>query len=92
MNTSRPEADGRVKSVAFDEVAIHVVLMDGRRVSAPLAWYPRLEGQRRNSGSGGFHAGEVMECIGKSWMRTSVPRCYCASIHRQKYTSLGVAT
>lgn len=42
MNTSRPRSDGRVKSVAFDEGAIHVELVDGRRVSAPLAWYPRL--------------------------------------------------
>lgn len=44
MNTSGPGADARVKSVGFDEASIHVELMDGRRVSAPLAWYPRLAG------------------------------------------------
>lgn len=71
MNTSRPESDGRVKSVAFDEVAIYVVLMDGRRVSAPLAWYPRLEGatpeQRRRwvpcGGGYGMHWEELDEDV-----------------------------
>lgn len=42
MNTSTLETDERVKNVAFDQTALHVELMDGRRVSAPLAWYPRL--------------------------------------------------
>ena len=42
MNTSTPGSDERVKDVEFDEGAIHVELMDGRRVSAPLVWYPRL--------------------------------------------------
>lgn len=42
MNTSAPESDERVKGVAFDDESIHVELMDGRCVSAPLAWYPRL--------------------------------------------------
>jgi hypothetical protein len=42
MHTSPLKSDARVKSVSFDSDAIHVELMDGRRVSAPLAWYPRL--------------------------------------------------
>jgi hypothetical protein len=35
-------ADTRVKSVAIDSDRLTVELMDGRAISAPLAWYPRL--------------------------------------------------
>jgi hypothetical protein len=35
-------ADERVLDVRFDEASLHVDLMDGRTISAPLAWYPRL--------------------------------------------------
>ena len=35
-------ADERVKSVSFTEDRINVDLMDGRTISAPLIWYPRL--------------------------------------------------
>jgi len=34
--------DERVLDVRFDEASLHVDLMDGRTISAPLAWYPRL--------------------------------------------------
>ena len=35
-------ADERVKSVRSDEDALSVDLMDGRTITVPLAWYPRL--------------------------------------------------
>ena len=35
-------ADLRVRDVAIDENGLHVALMDGRTISVPLAWYPRL--------------------------------------------------
>ncbi|HEX5775115.1 MAG TPA: DUF2442 domain-containing protein [Caulobacteraceae bacterium] len=35
-------ADARVKSVTIDADRLTVELMDGRAISAPLAWYPRL--------------------------------------------------
>ncbi len=35
-------ADERVKNVSFTEDSISVDLMDGRTISAPLIWYPRL--------------------------------------------------
>ncbi len=35
-------ADERVKSVSFTQDSISVDLMDGRTISAPLLWYPRL--------------------------------------------------
>ncbi len=34
--------DERVLDVRFDEHSLVVDLMDGRTISAPLAWYPRL--------------------------------------------------
>ena len=35
-------ADERVKSVYFTEETISVDLMDGRTITVPLVWYPRL--------------------------------------------------
>ncbi|MEX0272440.1 DUF2442 domain-containing protein [Leptolyngbyaceae cyanobacterium UHCC 1019] len=35
-------ADERVKNVSFTEKTISVDLMDGRTITVPLAWYPRL--------------------------------------------------
>ena len=35
-------ADERVKNVRIDEDSLTIDLMDGRAISVPLAWYPRL--------------------------------------------------
>jgi hypothetical protein len=35
-------ADERVQDVRFDVHSVIVDLMDGRTISASLAWYPRL--------------------------------------------------
>ncbi len=35
-------ADLRVRGVSIDTDELHVALMDGRTISVPLAWYPRL--------------------------------------------------
>jgi hypothetical protein len=35
-------ADERVKEVSFSEDALSVTLMDGRTITVPLTWYPRL--------------------------------------------------
>lgn len=42
MATSARIADERVAGVAFDTDRLVVDLMDGRTISVPLAWYPRL--------------------------------------------------
>jgi|TARA_R100000049_G_C1938346_1_gene82263 hypothetical protein len=42
MNISAKVTDERVLDVRFDEASLIVDLMDGRTISAPLAWYPRL--------------------------------------------------
>lgn len=40
--SSSPKTDPRAKKVAFSSDELSVVLADGRRISVPLAWFPRL--------------------------------------------------
>jgi hypothetical protein len=62
-------ADERVLDVAFSEDALNVSLRDGRVISVPLAWYPRLlnatPAQRKNwkiaGGGYGIHWPDVNE-------------------------------
>ena len=42
MGILAKHADERVRSVEFTEDSLVVGLMDGRVISVPLAWYPRL--------------------------------------------------
>ncbi len=42
MAISEPKAGERIKDVHFSEDSIIVDLIDGRTISAPLVWYPRL--------------------------------------------------
>ena len=42
MATSAKLADERLLDVRFDDHSLIVDLMDGRTISVPLAWYPRL--------------------------------------------------
>lgn len=42
MNISARLTDERVLDVQCDEHRLIVDLMDGRTISVPLAWYPRL--------------------------------------------------
>ena len=43
MSTSHPEAEPRASTVSVSDEALTVVLSDGRTLSAPLSWFPRLE-------------------------------------------------
>jgi hypothetical protein len=42
MNTLAEKIEPLAREVSFTEDALHVVLADGREVSAPLQWFPRL--------------------------------------------------
>ncbi len=42
MGTLAVKTDERVEAVYFTRDSIVVDLMDGRTISAPLAWYPKL--------------------------------------------------
>ena len=42
MATLAIKLDERVKDVSFSEDTVSVGLMDGRTITVPLVWYPRL--------------------------------------------------
>ena len=42
MSTLAVKIDSHAVDVQIDSNALHFVLADGREVSAPLAWFPRL--------------------------------------------------
>lgn len=52
MTSSSPSVDPRAVDVATDDDSLVVDLADGRRLTVPLAWFPRLlhakPDQRRN--------------------------------------------
>lgn len=74
MTSSTPSVDPRAVDVATDDDNLVVDLADGRRVTVPLAWFPRLlhakPDQRRNwrlIGDGqGIHWPEVDEDLSVS--------------------------
>lgn len=71
MNTLAVKVEPRIIDLSFTPDALKVVLADGREVSAPLEWFPRLrdanEQQRKNwrlIGRGiGIHWEEIDEDI-----------------------------
>ena len=71
MNTLAIQPDPHAVDVAIDNDALHFVLEDGREITVPLAWFPRLrdasETQRKNwrlIGKGiGVHWPEIDEDI-----------------------------
>ncbi len=74
-------ADERVADMEFTEDMLTVQLMDGRRISVPLVWYPRLlnatEEQRKNwriSGGGyGLHWEDVDEDLSTEGLLRGAP-------------------
>jgi hypothetical protein len=74
-------ADERVASVTFSADSLSVALKDGRTISVPLAWYPKLlhatEEQRKNwtiSGAGyGIHWPELDEDLSTEGLLRGAP-------------------
>jgi hypothetical protein len=74
-------ADERVSAVAFTADALSVSLMDGRTISVPLAWYPRLlhatEEQRKNwkiaGGGYGIHWPDLDEDLSTQGLLRGAP-------------------
>ncbi|MEO8382513.1 MAG: DUF2442 domain-containing protein [Acidobacteriota bacterium] len=52
MTTSEPRAGERITAVQVSEDSLAIDLLDGRSLTVPLAWYPRLlhatEAERKN--------------------------------------------
>ena len=81
MNISARIGDERVLDVRFDEASLIVDLMDGRTISVPLAWYPRLlratPAQREHwekAGAGlGIHWPEIDEDLSTEGLLRGAP-------------------
>jgi hypothetical protein len=81
MSSSLPNVDPRAKEVAVTEDELVVLLADGRRISVPLAWFPRLlratAAQRSNYellGDGqGIHWPEVDEDLSVAGLLRGTP-------------------
>lgn len=75
------EADERVMDVEVTEDVLSVQLMDGRKISVPLVWYPRLlkatPAQRNNwrvSGGGyGIHWEDLDEDLSTEGLLCGAP-------------------
>ena len=76
-----PAADLRVKDVSVDADRLSVELMDGRAISVPLVWYPRLaeatpeQRSRWEIAGGGFgiHWPEIDEDLSTEGMLRGAP-------------------
>ena len=74
-------ADERVANVAFSPDSLSVSLMDGRTISVPLTWYPKLlhatEEQRKNwkiAGAGyGIHWPDLDEDLSTEGLLRGAP-------------------
>lgn len=81
MNISAKVTDERVLDVRFDDASLIVDLMDGRTISVPLAWYPRLlratANQRESwekAGAGyGIHWPEIDEDLSTEGLLRGAP-------------------
>ncbi len=79
MSTLAVKLDAHAVDVAVDDAALRLVLADGREISAPLEWFPRLRdasaSQRKNwrlIGQGvGVHWPEIDEDIAVSTLMTN---------------------
>jgi Protein of unknown function (DUF2442) len=81
MGSLAPAADLRVKAVSLDGDRLSVELMDGRAISVPLVWFPRLANatpdQRLNwelaGGGYGIHWPEIDEDLSTEGMLRGAP-------------------
>lgn len=74
-------ADERVAGLEFTQDALSVTLMDGRTISVPLVWFPKLlkakEAQRKNwqicGGGYGIHWPEIEEDLSTEGLLRGAP-------------------
>src|SRR5919198_668923 len=88
MGTLALGADERVLGVEISDDTLSVSLMDGRTISVPLAWYPRLLNatakQRRNwqiaGGGYGIHWPDVDEDLSTEGLLRGAPAPRAAGV------------
>lgn len=86
-------ADERVKNIQINNDTLSVDLMDGRTISVPLAWYPRLlkatPKQRKKwmiSGAGyGIHWPDIDEDLSTEGLLRGAPAPFFSSEQGKKW-------
>ena len=81
MSSLAVTTDERVRNVEVTEDTLTVALMDGRSISVPLVWYPRLlradDAQRRNwqvaGGGYGIHWPDIDEDLSVEGLLRGAP-------------------
>jgi hypothetical protein len=81
MNVLKIKVDERVSNVHFTEETISVDLMDGRTITVPLVWYPRLLNattEQRSlwevcGGGFGIHWDEIDEDLSTEGLLRGIP-------------------
>jgi hypothetical protein len=81
MNSLAPNPGERIVDLRLDDDSLTAQLADGRAITVPLAWYPRLlhasEEQRRNwqlaGGGFGIHWPDVDEDLSSEGMLRGAP-------------------
>ena len=81
MSTSVITTDERVADVEITEDVLTVALMDGRSISVPLVWYPRLckatDAERQNwqiaGGGYGIHWPDIDEDLSVAGLLRGAP-------------------
>jgi hypothetical protein len=100
MSISALAADERVVTVETSEDSLVVRLMDGRTISVPLVWYPRLlnatEEQRNNwviSGGGyGIHWPDIDEDLSTEGLLRGAPAPHKQSAKKAAWHSVNHST
>lgn len=83
MGITPTRADERVRGLSFSEDSFTVELMDGRSITAPLAWFPRLLHATAEQRANWKVSGGGTESTGPTSMRTSPPKVCCAARPRR---------
>ena len=74
MTNSAVKSGERVGDVSFNEDSLCVSLRDGRKISVPLSWYPKLlHATQRNEAIGNWPE-PATESTGPTSTKTSVPK------------------
>ena len=81
MSTSEPRAGERIRDISFSEDTLSVDLVDGRTITVPLVWYPRLlhatAAQRANwriaGGGYGIHWPDIDEDLSSEGLLRGAP-------------------
>ena len=86
LQSAHADADERVLGVEFSNDALSVSLRDGRVISVPLAWYPRLLSATPSQRNNWKIAVEATGFTGPTSTRTSAPKDCCAARPRRRLT------